>query len=58
MVVKEPQEVFSGGCHAHFADPNGYYWEVAWGPDFRFDEDGMLVLQTLRLCGVNDPLNV
>ena len=42
-VVKEPQEVFWGGYHAYFADPDGYYWEVAWGPDFKYDEDGMLV---------------
>ena len=42
-VVKEPQEVFWGGYHAYFADPDGYYWEVAWGPDFRYDENGLLV---------------
>ncbi|MBW3082652.1 VOC family protein [Bifidobacterium phasiani] len=41
-VVKEPQDVFWGGYHAYFADPDGYYWEVAWGPDFRYDEDGLL----------------
>ena len=22
---------FWGGYHAYFADPDGYYWEVAWG---------------------------
>lgn len=43
-VVKEPQEVFWGGFHAYFADPDGYYWEVAWGPNFEFDEKDMLVL--------------
>lgn len=42
-VVKEPQDVFWGGYHAYFADLDGYYWEVAWGPDFEYDEDGMLV---------------
>ena len=42
-VVKEPQEVFWGGYHAYFADPDGYYWEVAWGPDFKYDEDGLLM---------------
>lgn len=42
-IVKEPQEVFWGGYHAYFADLDGYYWEVAWGPDFEYDEDGMLV---------------
>lgn len=41
-IAKEPQEVFWGGYHAYFADPDGYYWEVAWGPDFRYDENGLL----------------
>ncbi|WP_297966434.1 hypothetical protein [uncultured Campylobacter sp.] len=38
-VVKEPQDTFWGGYHAYFADPDGYYQEVAWGPSFKFDED-------------------
>ena len=42
-IVKESQEVFWGGYHAYFADPDGYYWEVVWGLDFKYDEDGMLV---------------
>lgn len=25
-----------------FFDPDGYYWEVAWGPKFEFDENGLL----------------
>ena len=41
-IVKEPQEVFWGGYHAYFVDPDGYYWEVAWGPDFKYDENGLL----------------
>lgn len=40
-IVKEPQDVFWGGYHAYFADMDGYYWEVVWGPDF--DENGMLI---------------
>lgn len=42
-IVKEPQEVFWGGYHAYFADLDGYYWEVVWGPQFKFDESGMLL---------------
>lgn len=42
-IVKEPQDVFWGGYHAYFSDPDGYYWEVAWGPGFTYDEQGMLV---------------
>ncbi len=42
IIVKEPQDVFWGGFHAYFKDPDGYYWEVAWGPNFEFDENEML----------------
>lgn len=41
-VVKEPQEVFWGGYHAYFSDLDGYYWEVAWRPNFQYDENGLL----------------
>lgn len=42
-IVKEPQDVFWGGYHGYFSDPNGYYWEVVWGENFKFDKDGMLI---------------
>ncbi|MCB2309145.1 VOC family protein [Clostridium estertheticum] len=41
-IEKEPQDVFWGGYHAYFSDPDGYYWEVAWGPNFTFDKNDML----------------
>ena len=41
-VAKPPQDAFWGGYHAYFQDPDGYYWEVVWGPDFRFDQNGLL----------------
>lgn len=41
-IVKEPQNVFWGGYHAYFADPDGYYWEVAWNPEWQLDENGMV----------------
>ncbi|MPQ34157.1 VOC family protein [Clostridium estertheticum] len=41
-IEKEPQDVFWGGYHAYFSDPDGYYWEVAWGPNFNFDKNDML----------------
>lgn len=43
-IEKEPQDVFWGGYHAYFSDPDGYYWEVAYGPEFSFDENDMLIL--------------
>lgn len=42
IILKEPQDVFWGGYHAYFCDLDGYYWEVVWGPDFKFDENGLL----------------
>lgn len=42
-IVKEPQDVFWGGYHAYFQDLDGYCWEVVWGPNFTYDEQGMLV---------------
>ncbi|PVZ09829.1 VOC family protein [Porphyromonas loveana] len=41
-IVKEPVETFWGGYHAYFSDLDGYYWEVAWGPMFEYDENGLL----------------
>lgn len=42
-IAKEPQDVFWGGYHAYFADPDGCHWEVAYGPDFQFDGNDMLI---------------
>ena len=43
VIVKESQDAFWSGYHAYFADPDGYYWEVAWGGGgFKFNEDGLL----------------
>lgn len=43
-IVKPAQDVFWGGHSGYFSDPDGYYWEVAWADQFRFDDNGMLVL--------------
>jgi uncharacterized glyoxalase superfamily protein PhnB len=31
-IVSEPGDASWGGYHGYFADPNGYYWEVAYSP--------------------------
>ena len=41
-LIKIEQEVFRGGYHAYFSDLDGYYREVSWGPNFQFDENGLL----------------
>lgn len=44
-IVKAPQDTFWGGFSGYFADPDGYYWEVAWGPMFEFGEKGDMKLK-------------
>lgn len=41
-IVKPPHATFWGGYSGYFADLDGYYWEVAWGPMFTFAADGEL----------------
>jgi catechol 2,3-dioxygenase-like lactoylglutathione lyase family enzyme len=43
-IVKEPQKAFWGGYHGYFADPDGYYWEVAYNPYWQFDQNDLLIL--------------
>ncbi len=42
-IVKPAEDVFFGR-HGYFADPDGYYWEVAWNPGFPIAPDGTLIL--------------
>lgn len=44
-VVKKAQRVFWGGYSGYFQDPDGYYWEAAYGPQWEFDENNMLVIK-------------
>lgn len=48
-IVKPPQRADFGGYHAHFADPNGVIWEVAYNPGWEVAADG-----TVRLDAVGD----
>ncbi|MCM3757147.1 VOC family protein [Sporosarcina aquimarina] len=43
-VVKHPQPLSWGGYGGYFVDPDGYYWEVAYGADWQFDENNMLMI--------------
>jgi catechol 2,3-dioxygenase-like lactoylglutathione lyase family enzyme len=43
-LVKAAHKVFWGGTIGYFADPDGHLWEVAYNPDFPFDEAGNLRL--------------
>jgi|ERR1700722_1308400 len=41
-IEKPAQDTFWGGHSGYFSDPDGYYWEVAWAPEWKLDEKGML----------------
>ncbi|MGG3891599.1 VOC family protein [Metabacillus fastidiosus] len=44
-IIKEPEIVFWGGYSGYFQDPNGFYWEVAYGESWGFDENDMLIIR-------------
>jgi catechol 2,3-dioxygenase-like lactoylglutathione lyase family enzyme len=44
-IVKPAQDTFWGGYSGYFADPDGYFWEVAWAPMCGFDDTGALVFK-------------
>lgn len=43
-IVKESETVFWGGYSGYFQDSNGYYWEVAYGDMWQFDDHDMLII--------------
>ncbi len=44
-IEKPAQIAFWGGYSGYFSDPDGYYWEVAWSDDWKFHDDGSLVIE-------------
>lgn len=44
-ILTEPVDRFWGGYSGYFTDPDGYVWEIAWGPNFTYNEDGTLRLR-------------
>lgn len=45
-ILKEPVDTFWGGFSGYFADPDGYAWEIAWGPMFEFAENGDMSIKS------------
>lgn len=43
-ILKPAQDVFWGGHHGYFSDPDGNLWEVAWNPHIPLNGDGILQL--------------
>lgn len=44
QITRPAQEAVWGGYHGHFADPEGFVWEIAWNPAFPIAADGDLSL--------------
>ncbi|CAO4153118.1 VOC domain-containing protein [Methylorubrum thiocyanatum] len=43
-ITQPAQDAVWGGYHGHFADPEGFLWEIAWNPGFALAADGSLSL--------------
>ncbi|MEC5425853.1 VOC family protein [Virgibacillus sp. C22-A2] len=43
-IIKEPKKNDWGGYGGYFTDLDGYYWEVAFGEDWEFNESNMLII--------------
>ncbi len=43
-ITRPAQKAAWGGYHGHFADPEGFLWEIAWNPGFALSADGSLSL--------------
>lgn len=37
-IVKPAQKTFWGGYAGYFQDPDGHLWEIAWNPDWTFED--------------------
>lgn len=44
IIRKQPKRTDWGGYGGYFTDLDGYYWEVAYGESWEFDENNMLVI--------------
>jgi catechol 2,3-dioxygenase-like lactoylglutathione lyase family enzyme len=43
-IEKSAQDTFWGGYSGYFSDPDGHLWEVAFSKDWKFNDDGSLVI--------------
>ena len=37
-IIKPAQKTFWGGYAGYFQDPDGHLWEIAWHPEWKFEE--------------------
>lgn len=48
-VTRTPGDAFYGGYAAHFTDPDGHAWEIAYNPGLPLDADGGLTVPDFGL---------
>ena len=44
-IEKPAEDTFWGGYSGYFSDPDGHFWEVAYGESWEFNQDGSLVIK-------------
>ncbi len=44
-IQKEPQKTDWGGYGGYFTDLDGYYWEIAYGDIWEFDDSNILIIE-------------
>lgn len=46
VIAKRPQKnSIWEGYSGYFTDPDGYYWEIAYGKEWNFDQNNMLIIE-------------
>jgi catechol 2,3-dioxygenase-like lactoylglutathione lyase family enzyme len=45
-ITKPAADTFWGGYSGYFSDPDGFLWEIACAPQWRFDDAGRLLLDS------------
>ncbi len=43
-ILKEPARTSWGGYSGYFTDPEDHLWEVAYNPQFEYDDDGAMII--------------
>lgn len=47
-IAKIPKTTSWGGYGGYFQDPDGYFWEVAYGDIWKFDKNNMLIIEDIK----------
>lgn len=49
VIIKEPARTSWGGYSGYFTDPEGHLWEIAYNPQFEYDNDGVMKVPEAQL---------